>query len=151
MAFNLSDFTSEEPAYVSVKAVPIYSTYILMNRLGRVYVGMTKDLGKRVAQHRAGTCKTSAKMGDTQFRIVHVYAALNYMMSSKLERYMHRIQQERGDKAVLDLVAHSPAFAGSLREQVRRLSPTCTEVNRMKLESCGVCGREVCDCYDRDM
>ena len=34
--------------------MPPYFVYVLRNELGRLYIGSTADLGRRVAQHLAG-------------------------------------------------------------------------------------------------
>lgn len=146
--FDPTAFLNEEPpAYQTVVPFALYSTYILVNPLERVYVGMTANLSKRIAQHRAGTCITSAKLGDLRFKVLHVYAGLNYMMSSKLERYLHKVQKQGGDEAVLRVVAHSPAFAGALRDAVALLPTTPMERQRMTRDvDCGRCGRPLSSC-----
>ncbi len=48
-----------------------YSVYILASRSGALYIGITGDLMRRIAEHRAGTASTHTRRYRI-FRLVHV-------------------------------------------------------------------------------
>ena len=48
-----------------------YSVYILASRAGALYIGITSDLMRRIAEHRAGTASAHARRYRI-YRLVHV-------------------------------------------------------------------------------
>jgi putative endonuclease len=63
--------------------MPVYSVYILASRSRCLYVGVTNDLERRVAQHKLGTHDSFTR----RYRITRlVYAEHTENVSSAIER-----------------------------------------------------------------
>lgn len=73
-----------------------YWVYILANRSGQLYIGVTNDLEHRVAQHRLGKEGYTARHRITQLvyyeTTEHVYAALCREKQLKGWRRLRKLQ-----------------------------------------------------------
>ena len=116
-----------------------YDVYVLENDHRMLYVGLTADLTRRYKEHCRGKCKTSRSKGDTNYRLVHAWGNLNYIQASKLERYLHRLQ----DWQILDIVLDLPVYNTFLARESGNLRTTPHE--KAKCDCCP-CGLPIWNC-----
>ena len=64
----------------------MYTVYVLKDELGRFYKGMTKDLDRRLHEHRSGQTKTTAKMNNLV--IVYTESCTTFEKARKRELYL---------------------------------------------------------------
>lgn len=102
-------------------------TYVISNSLGKLYVGITKDIDKRLKQHRAGKCKETSKTCKN-WNYIHIWEMPNYLLASHLERWMHRLPESQ----ILDIILDFPVFCKALHRELLKISPTDFEINKCK-------------------
>ncbi len=54
----------------------MFTVYVLKDKSGKLYKGMTADLGRRLAEHRGGHTKTTRRMLDVNVVYTEVHATL---------------------------------------------------------------------------
>ncbi len=74
--------------------------YVLEDKYGAMYIGLSYNLDKRYKQHLAGTCSTTRKMHRHSLKIRHFWIVPTYSLASRFERYLHSITKSE----VLDMV-----------------------------------------------
>ena len=94
--------------------MPKTYTYVLVDSKMRVYVGVTRNLKRRLAEHRAGTCKTSRKLDYRSFLVAWKWANENAQLALKLEAYLHCLSDAR----VMDMTVAFPRWCPGLEALV---------------------------------
>ena len=69
-------------------ATDSYWVYVLVNRTGRSYIGLTADLERRLADHNAGRSKWTSKSGP--WRRVWQKGPMNLTEARQLENWLKR-------------------------------------------------------------
>lgn len=79
-----------------------YAVYVLQDSLGRLYKGMTKDLIRRLAEHKRGKTITTRKMTEKILVYKEEYATLNearkrelYLKSAAGRRFLKQVLEKR--------------------------------------------------------
>lgn len=108
----------------------MYHVYVIHNSSDEIYVGLTKSLEKRLKQHRAG--KTiSTRKGCRDWQLLHSWYCPTYILASKLERYLHRLQNKHnGVDKVLDIVLDCPVLNKLLVKEILPLPTTPYEIRK---------------------
>lgn len=108
-------------------------TYVLENRLG-YYVGLTNNIPRRFNQHINGECAGSSSLGlPEDLRIVHIWTSQRYSLSSKLERFVHKCQNEHGNDYVITLINSMPTYTQEIQEIINQVMPTTLVEQQMDL------------------
>jgi predicted GIY-YIG superfamily endonuclease len=111
-----------------------YEVYVLKNR-HKHYVGITKDFTFRYKQHTRGDCVTTAHLGKlSDLKIIHKWTAPNYILASKLERFCHMIQKQKGEIAITNLIKKMSIYSAADQALINDLiSSTPYEIKKSKL------------------
>jgi len=80
-------------------ATATYWVYVLVNRTGRLYIGLTDDVERRLADHNAGRSKWTSKFGP--WERVWQYGPVTLKEARGLENLMKR---QKGDDGLLRLM-----------------------------------------------
>src|SRR5574337_334625 len=87
--------------------------YVIENAHQELYIGRTsRTVAQRLEEHRAGKTKTTAKMKDKDFHLVHFWTVSTLSWSSKFEQYLQRKKWSE----VLDIVLDVPMWCHYLRK-----------------------------------
>lgn len=81
-----------------------YTIYVLEDNLGAMYIGLTRDLQRRLNDHLSGRGKTTKKMNFRKLKLRHNWTVKLYSNASRFERYLHSITKSE----VLDLILDCP-------------------------------------------
>ena len=76
-----------------LEVVKTYQVYLIENPSGRHYIGLSEDVGKRLADHNAGVSKWTAKHGP--WHLVWTSKVMNLSDARHLENALKR--QKGGD------------------------------------------------------
>lgn len=60
--------------------------YVLQGMRGKRYVGITKNLKRRLNEHRSGNTKGGQVIGE--FQLIHSEELLNYAFAREREKYL---------------------------------------------------------------
>ena len=77
----------------------MYTVYILQDRTGRLYKGMTNDLERRLAEHRRGHTKTTSSMEEIE--VVYQELFKDFADARARERYLKTAAGRRFLKKLL--------------------------------------------------
>lgn len=80
------------------------NVYVLEDKFGSMYIGITKDLTRRLRDHRVGEVATTRKLNFKSLRLTHFWVVPSYSWASRFERYLHSVSKA----TVLDLVLDCP-------------------------------------------
>jgi putative endonuclease len=85
------------------EAINPWYVYLIENRLGQLYTGITTDPYRRIAQHR-GELKGGAKAlkGKAPLTFRAIFAAKNKSHAAKLEVFVKRLSRAQKDKVIKD-------------------------------------------------
>ena len=99
----------------------IYYVYVLKNK-NRFYVGLTSDVkGRYKDAHLVGSCKSSAKLGNLKdLELLHYWESPGYILASKLERALHKLQDQYGEDVVLSFIEQMPIYTLEYQELINR-------------------------------
>jgi hypothetical protein len=103
---------------------PRYSfmVYVLRGTEGGYYIGCTKNLPNRLAAHRAGLVRGSAKLGvPTSLEYVHAWEVPDAFSGDLLETFAWRFHREFG---VASLIEMNPHWSSELRAAASEITPT---------------------------
>jgi len=64
----------------------MYTVYVLRDSKGKLYKGMTKDLVRRLREHRSGNTATTKKMSDIE--VVYTEGCDTIESALKREKYL---------------------------------------------------------------
>jgi putative endonuclease len=64
----------------------MYAVYILKDETGKLYKGVTNNLTRRLAEHRAGHTQTTSRMKSLE--VVHTESYDDWETARKREKYM---------------------------------------------------------------
>jgi len=100
-----------------------YRVYVLQNREGKFYIGLSDDVGRRIDQHNSGESKWTKAKGPWQ--LVWQSEVLSLSDARKLENRLKRQGRGKGFTRLQVCIeaAHNPAAAGSL-VQIQPPQPT---------------------------
>jgi predicted GIY-YIG superfamily endonuclease len=89
-----------------------HHVYVLSSQT-KYYVGMTsKPVLERFAEHVSGSNKSTRCLGSLKhLKIIHYWTLPNYRLASKVERFIHRLQNKSDHSCVLDLIKEFPEFS----------------------------------------
>ena len=73
----------------------MYTVYVLRNQQGRLYIGHTRDMERRLAQHQAGTARWTKSHGPWQ--LVHQE---NYPTRAEAMRRETELKSGRANQAL---------------------------------------------------
>ena len=92
--------------------MPLYRVYVLRNREGRFYVGLSDDIEKRRAQHNSGGSRWTKMRGP--WTLAWQSANLSLGDARNLENRLKRQGRGKGFYSITGLPrkAHNPAAAG---------------------------------------
>ena len=92
--------------------MPLYRVYVLRNREGRFYVGLSDDIEKRHAQHNSGGSRWTKTRGP--WTLAWQSANLSLGDARNLENRLKRQGRGKGFYSITGLLrkAHNPAAAG---------------------------------------
>lgn len=77
----------------------MYHVYVLRNPSGRLYIGVTNDVNRRLSQHNAGESKWTAKYRP--WELLWTSRSLNLGEARRLENLMKRQKGGDGLKTLL--------------------------------------------------
>ncbi len=77
----------------------MYTVYVLQDRNGKLYKGMTNDLARRLSEHNNGRTKTTSVMID--LRVVYAEKADDRTSARKRELYLKSAAGRRFLKNIL--------------------------------------------------
>jgi predicted GIY-YIG superfamily endonuclease len=98
-----------------------YEVYVLKNK-HKHYIGITKDFTFRYKQHIRGDCATTARLGKlSDLKIIHKWIAPNYILASKLERFCHIIQKQKGETAITNFIKKMSIYSESDQDLINNL------------------------------
>ena len=97
-----------------------YSVYILASRSGALYIGITGDLMRRIAEHRAGTASAHTRRYRI-FRLVHVETTDDVHAAIAREK---QLKGWRREKKLTLIREHNPAWEDLAEPWPRPLAPT---------------------------
>lgn len=101
-----------------------YDIYVLKNK-DRYYVGISENAEQRYESHINGKCSSSKKLGNPKDLIlIHKWTSPNYLLASKLERFCHNLQKEKGEDIVLQLIDEMPTYTLEMKQLLHELLPT---------------------------
>lgn len=101
-----------------------YTTYVIQNSLGVVYVGISTNFKRRLKQHRSGVSPSTNK-GCLDWIPHHLWQMPSYLYMSKLERLLHKMKCPRAVKAYAEM---HPTFDGQMRADLDSIPTTkCDE------------------------
>ncbi len=86
--------------------------YVLEDRYGAMYIGITSNLTRRLKEHITGKCSTTRKMHKSSIALRHFWKVPSFSLASRLERYLHSISKSE----VLDLVLDCKYWCKDLEE-----------------------------------
>lgn len=89
-------------------------TYVLQDCRGRVYVGVTRNPKRRLAEHKTGMCKTSARLTYQTFTMIWKWWTEDPQLALKLEKYLHGLSDHR----VVDMTIAFPKWCPGLEALV---------------------------------
>ena len=64
----------------------MYTAYVLRDKTGKIYKGLTKNLERRLKEHKGGHTKTTRKMIDLE--IVYIENCGNFDEAREREKYL---------------------------------------------------------------
>ena len=102
--------------------------YFIENRDGMQYIGITGNLARRLKQHRGGRV-ISTRKGCLKWELIWYWEINSYILASKWERYLHRLQNA-GFKDLSLLVCKYPVWCAALEDQLIGLKTTPYECRR---------------------
>lgn len=95
--------------------------YVLRGQNGGYYIGCTRNLPQRLAAHRAGEVRGSAKLGDPgKLDYVHAWHVPDEFSGDLLETFAWRFHRYFG---VRQLIASNPHWSSELRAAASEITP----------------------------
>ena len=79
------------------------SVYVLEDRFGSMYIGISRNLEKRLQRHKKGECKTTSKLHTSSLKIIHSWEAPSFSLASRFERYLHALPKDEVLALVIDV------------------------------------------------
>jgi putative endonuclease len=76
-----------------------YRVYVIQNRKGKFYIGLSDDVDRRITQHNAGVCKWTRGKGP--WTLVWQSDDLSLSEARKLE---NRLKRQKGSRGLFHLV-----------------------------------------------
>ena len=77
----------------------MYTVYVLADSFGKLYKGMTNNLGRRFSEHCRGKTKTTSKMNN--LRIIYSENYSSFIIARKRELYFKSAAGRKFLKTVL--------------------------------------------------
>lgn len=84
--------------------------YVLEDKNGKQYVGITLDLERRLRVHKKGHTVATSKMDLTTLEVRHYWTVPSYSLASRFERYLHTIHKN----IVSDIIIDCPLWCKTL-------------------------------------
>jgi len=81
-----------------------YRVYVIQNRDGKFYIGLTDDVGRRINQHNAGDSRWTRAKGP--WTLVWQSGELSLSEARKLE---NRLKRQKGGLGLFHLVGVRPS------------------------------------------
>lgn len=113
-------------------AKPCYMVYVLQGTEGNYYIGCTRNLPARLAQHRAGLVAGSAKLGDTKkLDYIHAWHVPDAFSGDLLETFAWRFHKTFGIRRLIEL---NPHWGSELRAAASEITPNAYEMQHKYLK-----------------
>ena len=77
----------------------MFIVYVIQSRAGRLYVGYTSDINRRLKEHNSGLCKTTKD--STKWRPIYIEAYSNRREAMHREKWLKSVYGREFLKAVL--------------------------------------------------
>ena len=101
--------------------------YVLESSVGKLYVGVTRDVARRLQEHNDGKSAQSLLIkGKDNFRLRHTWEVRDTWEAYRLEKYLHQLQRV-SDSFVYDAMLDTPLYCKWLQEEVLRIPLTQKE------------------------
>ena len=101
---------------------PCHMVYVLQGDAGGYYIGCTKNLPKRLAEHRSGSTEGSRRLGDPKrLAYIHAWHVPDAFSGDLLETFAWRFHQAFGIRRLIEL---SPHWSSELRAAAASITPT---------------------------
>jgi len=84
----------------------VYRVYIILNREGKFYIGLSDDVDRRITQHTAGVSKWTRGKGP--WKLMWQSDDLSLSEARKLE---NRLKRKKGGHGLFHLVGVRPSSA----------------------------------------
>ena len=98
---RLNDPFSRSVGLRGIRKYTMYTIYVIKSKDGKLYKGMTKDLGRRFKEHLSGRTKTTRKMSD--ITIAYTENFTNFEEARKRELYFKSATGRRFLKKILNI------------------------------------------------
>ena len=92
------------------------TVYILENSAGTVYVGATRNLERRLEQHRAGKSYLTSRGSALDWELFHSWTIADDLEALKLEQYLKEISHEQAIAIALDCPNYGPYLRCLVRD-----------------------------------
>ena len=92
--------------------------YVICNGDGKIYVGATGNLRRRLKQHRSGGVKSTAG-GCLRWQLLRSYYNPKAELVAKLETFLHREQHRQGEASLLEFIHVYRYFSNAVISMLR--------------------------------
>lgn len=85
------------------------TVYMLENSQGRIYIGVTKNLARRLNEHNTGTSYiTSKDSASLDWEVFHTWHVKDAMEALRLEQYLKELSHQQAIDLALDCPNYGP-------------------------------------------